>query len=141
MSSCPRSRGCGPYPPTVTAELSSIRLNLMRGGYLFVSTQGLGRLAGDHDDWVGTEMTSDDDFYWLVVDVGPGSRYKFTDGETWLADPWSRAYAWDSEGEMSMVVPYAAHLERHFQVSDSEMQAIWEVAISETRALIAEGRA
>ena len=93
------------------------------GGYLFVSTQGLGLLAGDHDSWVGTEMNSENDFYWLVVDTSSGSRYKFTDGESWLADPWSRAYAWDSEGEMSMVAPDASHLERHFQVSDSEMQA------------------
>ncbi len=91
-------------------------------GYLFVSAGSESLLAGDHDDWQGAAMNSEDDFYWLVVAAGAGNRYKFTDGgSSWVADPWSRSYQWDSEGEMSMVTPTNSHLERHFRVGDSNI--------------------
>jgi predicted alpha/beta superfamily hydrolase len=109
-------------------------------GYLFVSTAGQSLLAGDHDDWQGMAMNAEDDFHWLVLSVDAGNRYKFTDGaDSWIADPWSRAYQWDSEGEMSMVAPTASHLERHFQVSDAQMPErrvrIWVPEASATHVL------
>lgn len=89
----------------------------VEGGYLFVSTDpALTQLAGDHDTWQGQAMTPDQGFHWLVLSVPGGNRYKFTDQTTWEADPWSRAYEWDSFGLMSMVPPAAAHLERFFGV-------------------------
>ncbi len=89
------------------------------GGLLFVSTEGLPLVGGDHDDWQGTAMTAEDDFHWIVLDVPAGSRYKFTDGDVdWRADGWSRAYAYDDQGLMSMNTPSEAHLERHFAVGD-----------------------
>jgi predicted alpha/beta superfamily hydrolase len=95
----------------------------VEGGYLFVSASGLGLLAGDHDEWVGSSMTAEDDFHWLVRPVANGSRYKFTDGaDTWLADPWSRSYTYDDFGEMSTVAPATAHRERFFAVGDAELQ-------------------
>ncbi len=92
------------------------------GGRLFATTRtDLPQLAGDHDSWTGTAMNQDSGFNWLVLDVAAGNRYKFTDGNEWLADPWSRAYEYDSFGQMSMVAPTVAHLERHFAVGDSNM--------------------
>ncbi len=89
-------------------------------GYLFVSTEGLPLVAGDHDSWVGTAMTAEDDFYWVVLNVPPGSRYKFTDGDVdFRPDPWSRAYAYDDQGLMSMRPPSTSHLERFFAVGDA----------------------
>ncbi|MBL4637263.1 MAG: hypothetical protein JKY56_25635 [Kofleriaceae bacterium] len=91
-------------------------------GYLFVSAGSESLLAGDHDNWQGVAMNSEDDFHWLVVAVDAGNRYKFTDGgSSWVADPWSRSYQWDNEGEMSMVTPSNSHLERHFQVGDANI--------------------
>jgi predicted alpha/beta superfamily hydrolase len=94
----------------------------VEGGYLFVSAGSETLLAGDHEDWQGVAMNAEDDFHWLVVAVNAGNRYKFTDGgSSWVADPWSRSYQWDNEGEMSMVTPTGSHLERHFQVGDANI--------------------
>ncbi|AUX43037.1 uncharacterized protein SOCE26_044770 [Sorangium cellulosum] len=93
------------------------------GGYLFVSTSArLRLLAGDHDGWSGTEMTGDAGFHWIVRDVPAGARYKLTDRTEWAADPWSRSCTYDELGEMSLVAPEAAHLERHFGVGDAAME-------------------
>lgn len=94
----------------------------VEGGYLFVSTGTESLLAGAHADWQGAAMTSEDDFHWLVALVPAGNQYKFTDGDqSWVADPWSRSYLWDDQGEMSMLAPTASHLERHFQVGDANI--------------------
>ncbi len=91
----------------------------VEGGYLAVSTEGLPLVAGDHDDWAGTSMMQEDDFYWVVLQAAAGSRYKFTDGNVdYRPDPWSRAYEYDDQGLMSMRAPSGAHLERHFAVGD-----------------------
>ncbi|WP_437820465.1 alpha/beta hydrolase [Sorangium sp. So ce1078] len=93
------------------------------GGRLFVSTSAsLRLLAGDHDGWTGTEMTGDSGFHWIVLNVPAGARYKLTDRIAWAADPWSRAITYDEFGEMSLVAPSAAHLERHFDVGDAAME-------------------
>lgn len=85
-------------------------------GYLFVtSNPALDLVAGDHDDWQGTELTEDEGFRWLVLDVPAGSRYKFTNLTDWQGDPWSRAYEWDEFGLMSMTPPTVAHRERFFE--------------------------
>jgi predicted alpha/beta superfamily hydrolase len=114
----------------------------VEGGYLFVSAGGESLLAGDHEDWQGAAMNAEDDFYWLVVQVNSGNRYKFTDGgSSWVADPWSRSYQWDSEGEMSVVSPTSSHLERHFQVGDANISErrlrIWVPEASATHVLYA----
>jgi len=95
----------------------------VEGGYLVVSTEpAADRVAGDHDGWTGTTMNAADGYHWLVLDLAPGDRYKFTNGaSSWIADPWSRAYAWDDNGQMSMRAPLGAHLERHFEVADTTM--------------------
>lgn len=114
----------------------------VEGGYLFVSIGSLDRVAGDHDNWEGTAMIADESFHWLVLSLADGSQYKFTDGaDTWMADPWSRSYAWDEFGEMSTVSPASSHLERHFVVGDSEMEdrtvRVWVPAQSPTHLLYA----
>jgi len=91
----------------------------VEGGYLVVSTEGLALVSGDHDAWAGTTMTQEDDFYWAVVTMAAGSRYKFTDGNVdYRPDPWSRAYEYDDQGLMSMRPATSPHLERHFAVGD-----------------------
>ncbi len=92
-------------------------------GYLFVSTDpALTLLAGDHDGWTGTPMTADQGFHWLVLPSAvPGGHYKFTDLTTWAADRWSRSYTYDEFGEMSLIAPCEAHLDRHFEIGDAQM--------------------
>lgn len=91
----------------------------VEGGLLFVSTE-LNRVAGDFDSWMGTEMNTARGYRWLVVDVSEG-RYKFTNGEDWSADPWSRAYDWDENGQISLISPTYAHRARFFQVASHNL--------------------
>lgn len=93
-------------------------------GWLFVSTElRRDQLAGDHDAWAGTPMTRETNFaWWVLPEVPAGSRYKFTDGaQDWVADPWARAITYDDLGEMSLVGPKEAHLERIFGVDDGQL--------------------
>ncbi len=95
----------------------------VEGGYLFVSTDpALTRVAGDHDGWNGTAMHQDNGFSWVVLDVPDGDHYKFTDGTTYKADPWSRSYTYDNNGQMSLVRPAPPYLDRYFQVGDAAME-------------------
>jgi hypothetical protein len=90
------------------------------GGHLFVSTSPeLTKVAGDHDVWAGTAMNPDQGFSWIVLQVPPNEHYKLTDGATYAADPWSRAYTYDDFGEMSLVGPTDAHLDRWFGLGDA----------------------
>lgn len=93
------------------------------GGYLFVVRDpSLTHVAGDHDAWSGSELEVAAGFSWVVLDVGPGNRYKFTDlADQWVADRWSRAYEYDEFGIISMTPPADAHLERFFAVGDSQL--------------------
>lgn len=93
-------------------------------GWLFVQTdRGEWDLAGDMNGWAGVPMTRDDGFSWLVHPADPGDAYKFTDGEAWNADPWSRAYAYDEYGEKSLVAPEGTRLERQFAVDGEGLAA------------------
>ena len=94
----------------------------VEGKYLFVSTsQTLTMLAGDHNGWAGATMTTDAGFSWTFIDVPLGDLYKLTDGSTYEADPWARSYNYDGNGEISMVLPSKAHLDRFFGISDANM--------------------
>lgn len=105
-----QSRAEGWPAPVVNGEQGA--------GHLFVSTNpSLTLLAGDHDGWTGTAMQTDQGFRWLWLEVDPGHAYKLTDGAVFEADPWARAYLYDDFGELSLVAPAVAHLERHFEVS------------------------
>lgn len=111
-------------------------------GYLFVSDNPkLDRVAGDHDNWSGTPMAAEPGFAWKVLDVPPGSHYKFTDASEFKADPWSRSYTYDDFGEMSLVRPADAHLDRHFNVTDGVMAGrtirVWVPADEYSRVLYA----
>lgn len=87
-------------------------------GHLFVSTSSsLTLVAGDHDGWAGTAMQADQGFHWVWLEVVAGNGYKLTDGVTFEPDPWARAYLYDDFGELSLVTPTVAHLERHFAVA------------------------
>ncbi|MDC0749359.1 alpha/beta hydrolase [Polyangium mundeleinium] len=96
----------------------------VEGGHLFVSTDpSLDLVAGDHDGWVGSPMQIDNaGFRWLHrKDVAAGSRYKFTNKTVWEADPWARSYTYDDNGEISLVAPKTAHLDRFFRIGDAQM--------------------
>ncbi|MBL9024847.1 MAG: alpha/beta hydrolase [Myxococcales bacterium] len=93
---------------------------LVDEGRVVVSTEpALSLVAGDFDAWAGTPLTADQGFSWGILPDQPGSRYKLTDGTTFEADPWARAYDYDQFGEITMIPPATAHLERYFQVEDS----------------------
>lgn len=95
---------------------------LVEGGYLFVSTDlTLDVVAGDHDNWVGTPLKVEGNFRWAHLDVAFGTRYKFTNKTKWIADPWARSYTYDDNGEMSLVRPIVAHIDRYFGISDAQM--------------------
>lgn len=93
-------------------------------GWLFVSTDaGLSKLAGDHDQWTPEAMTPDQGFAWIVeASIPNDDHYKFTDGQTWVADPWSRSVDYDSFGEISIARATAARLDRWFGVGDAKLQ-------------------
>ena len=93
-------------------------------GYLFVSTDPAHDLVGgEHDGWTGTAMTHEDGFSWLVLSVPAGARYKLTNvAGDFIADPWARSYTYDGFGEMSLVAPAEAHLDRYFRIGDAAME-------------------
>jgi predicted alpha/beta superfamily hydrolase len=95
----------------------------VNGGYLFVNTDTtLGFVAGDHDSWVGTAMKVDMGFDWVVLTIPANEHYKFTDKTTFAADPWARSYTYDANGEISLVAPSAAHLDRWPAIGDAKLQ-------------------
>jgi predicted alpha/beta superfamily hydrolase len=92
------------------------------GGWLFVCTDpSLPLVAGDHDGWKGTALMPDQGFSWVVINVAQGDHYKFTDGSQWVADPFSRSYDYDNNGEISLVQPAPPHLDRFFAVGDATL--------------------
>jgi hypothetical protein len=95
------------------------------GTWLFACICGAGTwaVAGDHDDWVGTEMALTGALSWLEIEltVTDGARYKFTGGSgeaIWMSDPRGRRFAWDDFGELSLVRSDAAHLQRFYDLQD-----------------------
>ncbi len=111
-------------------------------GYLVVSTNlAQTNVAGDFSDWQPTNMALGKGFRWAVVKAAPASRYKFTDGaKNWNADPWSRVYGYDDNGEMSFLQGSSdAHLERHFAVEGAGLGPrtvrIWLPKLKATRVL------
>lgn len=100
--------------------------------YLFVAQHDGADLwvAGDFDDWAGTAMTAADGFFWAEVSIAEpaGQGYKFTsdNSSVYWADPFARAYAYDSFGEVSRVRPDSdAHFERIRMGGTDELGARW----------------
>lgn len=60
-------------------------------------------LAGTFNDWTPTSMEGTGDLRWLEVEAEVGDTYKLVTGETFVADPHSRAYAYDDFGRISLV--------------------------------------
>lgn len=111
-------------------------------GRVVVSTDpALQRVAGDFDDWAGTELTADEGFSWGVIPDTAGARYKLSDGTIFVADPWSRAHAYDDLGEMSILAGDDAHLERFFEVKTDALAArtvrVWLPAVAATSVIYA----
>lgn len=94
-------------------------------GTLFVTLDpSMTHVAGDFDGWDGTLLNESSGFRWVShPDVRTGQRYKFTDLDRYEADPWSRALVWDEFGEMSLVVPDFAHVQRYFALTDGTIGA------------------
>ncbi|WP_052374182.1 alpha/beta hydrolase [Chondromyces apiculatus] len=94
-------------------------------GYLVINTDpSLTHAAGDHDNWMGNlPLTADQGFSWAIIEGStPGDRYKFTNlDDRWFADPWARSYTVDNNGEISLIVPTAPHLDRYRSVGDAAM--------------------
>lgn len=75
------------------------------------SDTGPWSVAGDFDGWAPEAMTEGDGFWWAQIAVGPapeGLHYKLVGpGDSWIADPFARSYAYDENGEISYVAPPA----------------------------------
>ncbi len=96
------------------------------GQWLVVWTGGAGfAVAGDHDAWTGTPLRVDEGFAWALLPGPPGAGYKFTDGDVWVADPWSRSYRYDSFGELSTLHDPSAGLERWWLVAEAPVESRW----------------
>jgi hypothetical protein len=116
---------------------------VVSGGYLFVSANlTLTLVAGDHDNWAGTPMKLDNGFRWVVLPVANGNRYKFTNKTTFTADPFARSFTYDSFGEISLVKPKTAHLDRFLAIGDVNMKPrpvrVWVPAEPITHELYVE---
>jgi predicted alpha/beta superfamily hydrolase len=113
----------------------------VEGGYLFASTDLKKPLvAGDHDGWMGTPMTADANFLWVVLPVPDGDHYRFTDKTTSLADPWARSFNYDAMNiEISLVKPKDAHIDRWIGIGDAKLKPrplhIWVPAEPVARVL------
>jgi hypothetical protein len=116
-------------------------------GTLFVNRDmSLPYIAGDFGGWEPTPMTAADGFLWSsLVDVRLGQRYKFTDRERYVADPWSRTLDWDEFGDMSRTAPETAHIERYFGLTDDVVTPrnlhVWVPAEPVTHVLYAHDNA
>lgn len=94
-------------------------------GFLFAvpdASDGPWKLAGDFDEWTPEEMTLENGVWWIrrVISFPNGSKYKLEDGAAVLsADPWSRRYTHDENGEASLVAETDAHFQRFFDVGDA----------------------
>lgn len=94
----------------------------LANGHLFVTADVSQTLvAGDHDAWAGTPMMEDSGFRWVVLQVPADDHYKFVSAD-YKADPWSRSFNYDEFGEISIVTPTAAHLDRFFEVGDTVLE-------------------
>ncbi|MCB9763252.1 MAG: prolyl oligopeptidase family serine peptidase [Alphaproteobacteria bacterium] len=80
-------------------------------------------LAGDHSDWQPAAMTREAGLWWIrvAIEAPEGSLYKLVRGAAWDADPWSRAYGYDENGEHSLVRGGGAHLERWPEQGDANV--------------------
>jgi predicted alpha/beta superfamily hydrolase len=82
------------------------------GTALVVSTDAsLTSVAGAFNSWAQAPMTLRGSYRWARITPASGG-YKFTDGARWVADPWSRHYTFDENGEMSLIRPSTPHLQR-----------------------------
>lgn len=87
-------------------------------GWLFVTTDPkMTVVGGDFDGWSGKKLKKEKDFSWALAEVSSGDGYKFGDGRNWTADPNARSYNYDSYGELSLIRPKEAHLDRYLKVS------------------------
>ncbi|MCB9745782.1 MAG: hypothetical protein H6740_24620 [Alphaproteobacteria bacterium] len=87
------------------------------GVYLFAALDegqpGLS-VAGDHNAWEPEAMTRQMGLFLYEAEIAApeGSLYKLVARGDYEADPWARAYAYDSFGEYSLVRGGGEHLER-----------------------------
>jgi predicted alpha/beta superfamily hydrolase len=87
---------------------------------LLVATMfpGTWEVAGDYNGWAAEAMTCGSGLCWALLDAADGG-YKFTDGDRWLADAWSRRYTVDEYGDLSLVDSDETHFERFFAIGDA----------------------
>lgn len=79
------------------------------GSWLFIRIgDGDWSIAGDFNDWVPEPMdcVGGRCLAEIVIDGPPeGVKYKFVQGDAWIADPWARSYTYDAFGAISYVRP------------------------------------
>lgn len=93
-------------------------------GWVVVTTDSsLDSISGGFNDWMLDTLIIDDGFRYAVIESPSDDRgYKFSDGEAYQADPWSRSYAYDEFGELSLNHPGGRRLDRFRSIGDAEIE-------------------
>ncbi len=91
--------------------------------FAVVSNEGPWRIAGSDIGWDAKELESQGNLHFRIVDGDPGGMYKLvTPKGDWIADPMSRQYGYDDNGEFSRIKkPDGPHLERWPGMSDGQL--------------------
>jgi predicted alpha/beta superfamily hydrolase len=98
---------------------------LVDEGYVVVSTSGQPQIAGGFSSWQPLALTPDQGFSFTVIvpgDLTEDRGYKFTDGMSFVSDDWSRSFAYDEFGELSLIHPQGGRFDRFFGVQSSEIE-------------------
>lgn len=83
---------------------------------------GLDAIAGGFNGWVPEALVSDDGFRYAVIANPSADRgYKFAAGSSYEADPWSRSFAYDEFGELSLIHPGGRRLDRFREIGDANI--------------------
>jgi predicted alpha/beta superfamily hydrolase len=84
--------------------------------YLFACDCGGGAwsVAGDFNEWAGQPMENHGALHWVELSIPSpiDAGYKLVKAASYQADPWSRRYLYDGNGELSLVRAHRPHLER-----------------------------
>ena len=91
-------------------------------GWVFLCEAQSANIGLGYLDWSEYPMDCTDGVC-SYIDADAVGGYKFVIKDTWASDPWSRAYQYDENGEMSLIAPDGAHLERHFGIKSTVLEA------------------
>ncbi len=98
---------------------------LVAEGYVAVTRDtSLDSIAGGFNGWALQPLIIDDGFRYVVIpDPSADRGYKFSDGDAYVEDVWSRSYLFDEFGKLSLIHPDGARLDRFMAIGDAAIEA------------------